>query len=94
MIAWVTAYCACALCCPVQAGRTESGVRPVQGITVAGPAWVSLGTRVYIPGVGRRIVQDRMALRFRRQKRFDVYFDSHREAARFGIQQLVVTLQP
>ena len=80
----LTAYCSCSLCCQQFAdGITASGTKPVQGRTVAAN-WLPFGTRVYLDGVGWRTVEDRMAKRF--SERVDVYFDSHKEALKFGIR--------
>lgn len=79
----LTAYCACRLCCgPNATGLTASGVRPTAGLTIAGPRSVPFGTVVYIPTIGRRVVQDRTARRF--DGRWDVYFTRHADARRFG----------
>lgn len=85
----VTAYCACKLCCGYPAkGITASGVKPVEGITIAMARTIPFGTKIYIEGVGPRIVQDRLALRF--DNRVDVYFKKHKDAKRFGKQTLKV----
>lgn len=83
----ITAYCACKLCCgPSADGITASGVRPVEGVTIAGPRNIPFGTRVVVslPNGQRlsRVVQDRMSKRF--PARWDVYFRSHRDAVTFG----------
>lgn len=89
-VAIITAYCACKLCCgPDAVGLTASGVRPVQGVTVAAPRSVPFGTLVNIDGVGLRTVQDRMARRY--DGRWDVYFERHEDAKQFGIRKAVVT---
>ena len=80
----LTAYCACVLCCgPNAKGITASGLRPVQGVTVAGPRHIALGTKVNING-HNYILQDRTARRF--DGRWDIYFTNHAEALRFGKQ--------
>ena len=85
----VTAYCPCKVCCGQWAGGpTASGKMPVAGITVAGPRSIPFGTRVWIEGVGERVVQDRLARKY--DGRFDVFFASHKEALRFGKRQLKV----
>jgi len=45
---------------------------------------------VEIEGIGRRIVQDRLAKRY--DERFDVYMASHEDAKRFGKRKLKVTI--
>jgi len=92
MLATVVAYCACVTCCGAHAdGITASGVRPVQGITVAGPRSVPFGTRVFITGLGWRTVQDRTSRRY--DGRWDVYFRSHRDAKQFGISRRTIQIQ-
>lgn len=88
MIVVVTAYCA-GLCCTPGHGLTASGFRPMQGVTVAAPRWVPFGTQVHIEGVGWRVVQDRLALRF--DDRWDVYFARHTDARKFGVKRLRIT---
>lgn len=86
----VTAYCACKRCTgPWSGGPTASGKMPVEGVTVAGPRWIPFGTKIEIAGVGRRVVQDRLAKRF--DSRIDIYFSSHEVAKKFGIKRLRVT---
>jgi len=85
-----TAYCACSACCgPRASGLTASGVRPVEGRTVAANH-LPFGTWVRIQGIGLRRVEDRLAKRY--TGRFDVYFKSHAAAKRFGLQVRSVTL--
>jgi len=89
LVAVVTAYCGCKICCgPAAPAPTASGVWPKEGITVAAPRSIPFGTVVEIEGVGRRIVQDRTAKRF--DGRWDIYFDSHQEAKRFGKKKLKI----
>lgn len=85
----VTAYCPCKTCCGKANQPTASGKAPVQGVTVAGPRRIPLGTWVEIEGVGKRRVDDRLARRY--DNRFDVFFASHAQAKRFGVRQLRVT---
>jgi 3D (Asp-Asp-Asp) domain-containing protein len=85
-----SAYCACALCCGQFAdGLTASNTKPIQGITIAGPRSIPLGTRVLvsIPGYSTNvmIVQDRMARKWD-GKRWDVYFRDHQKAREFGLK--------
>lgn len=92
VVATVTAYCSCVKCCGQwSGGPTASGAMPRQGVTVAGPRALKLGTKVFIEGVGERTVQDRLAKRF--DSRFDVYFTNHAEALRFGKRTLNVTIK-
>jgi 3D (Asp-Asp-Asp) domain-containing protein len=85
-----TAYCLCSLCCGGN-GVTASGDVPVQGVTVAAPRSVPLGTVVWIEGIGRRVVQDRTAKRF--DGRWDLYYKTHAEAVRFGKRRLKIVVK-
>lgn len=85
-----TAYCACPKCCGKWSdGITASGARVRQGRTAAAN-WLPFGTIVQIPGMGARRIEDRMSRRF--GDRIDIYFDSHREALRWGIRRLPVSI--
>ena len=87
----ITAYCACCLCCgPRAAGLTASGVRPVEGITVAASRSIPLGTRIRltVPGLWKArafVVQDRLSRRY--DNRLDIYFSRHSDAVKFGVKQ-------
>jgi 3D (Asp-Asp-Asp) domain-containing protein len=90
-----TGYCnegatGCRRCCGKWArfNRTASGNRPVAGITAAGPRWVPFGTRVWIEGVGWRVVQDRLNRKY--EGRWEVFFSTHREAKQFGKRKLQI----
>ncbi len=86
----VTAYCACKACTGYNSGGpTASGAMPRQGVTVAAPRSIRFGTILDIEGVGRRVVQDRLAMAY--DNRIDVFFRSHVEARRFGTRRLRVT---
>lgn len=88
----VTAYCPCAKCCGKWAGGpTASGKMPKAGVTVAGPRAFKLGTKVQIPGIGSRIIQDRLAKKF--DDRIDLFCASHAEALKWGKRQLLVTFE-
>lgn len=88
--ATVTAYCACRLCCGKGAkGITASGKPPVQGRTVAASRRIPLGTRIFIEGVGWRVVEDRLSRRY--DGRVDVFFSQHADAVKFGKRKLAVT---
>lgn len=83
----VTAYCA-AKCCTPGHELTASGTHPAQGFTIAAPRGISLGTHLRIEGVGWRIVEDRLARKY--DDRFDVYFERHEDAVKFGKRKLKV----
>jgi 3D (Asp-Asp-Asp) domain-containing protein len=90
-----TGYCACPECCgpnsPDAGGRgfTASGKRPHPGVTVAAD-WSLFppGTRLFIQGVGDRVVQDRG--REIVGPRIDVFFSRHAEAVAFGRRRVGV----
>lgn len=85
----VTAYCPCKVCCGKwSGGPTASGVMPKEGVTVAASRKIPFGTKVQIEGLGTRVVQDRLALKY--DSRIDVFFTSHKEALKFGKKTLEV----
>ena len=87
-----TAYCPCPRCCGRwSGGPTASGKMPQAGRTVAGPRVLPFGTILYIPGVGRRVIEDRLSRRF--DHRVDVFFRTHAEALRFGKRVLRVKVR-
>lgn len=86
----VTAYCPCVKCCGKSNGITASGEKAVEGVTVAMNKSIPFGTKIYIDGVGERIVQDRGGAI--KGNRIDLYFDSHQEALNFGRQTKQVTI--
>jgi 3D (Asp-Asp-Asp) domain-containing protein len=89
----VTGYCPCRICCGRWAGGpTASGVMPAAGVTAAGPRAWPFGTRVRIPGLGERIIQDRLAPAS--DGRLDVFFATHAAARRWGRRELTVTRLP
>ena len=88
--ATVAAYCPCARCCGVAGRPAANGRPPVAGVTIAGPRALPFGTRVWIEGIGLRIITDRSALRF--DDRFDLFVPDHETAKRFGLKQLRVTI--
>ena len=86
----ITAYCHCSKCCGKSDGITASGDKAVEGITVAMDKSIPFGTKIYIDGVGERIVQDRGGAIT--GNRIDLYFDSHQDALNFGRQTKQVTI--
>ena len=86
----ITAYCPCKKCCGKSDGITASGEKAIEGITVAMDKSIPFGTKIYIDGVGERIVQDRGGAI--KGNRIDLYFDSHQEALNFGRQTKQVTI--
>lgn len=82
------AYCPCETCCGQwSGGPTASGVMPEEGRTVAAD-WDVLpaGTEIYIDGFGWRTVEDTGGAI--RGNTIDIFFESHEEAAEFGIQEV------
>ncbi len=59
-----------------------SGHAPIAGITCAAPRSIPLGTRLYIDGVGERIVTDRTARRY--DGRVDLFMGDRRAAVKWG----------
>jgi 3D (Asp-Asp-Asp) domain-containing protein len=94
----VTAYCACAKCCGKRTGITASGkhVSHNHGRFVAADTSVlPFGTLISIPGYhdGEAVpVIDRGGKI--KGHRLDVYFPSHEQALRWGVQRLAVTVVP
>lgn len=88
--ATITAYCACKLCCgPNAKGITANGHKPKPAYTIAASRKIKLGTQVIIAG-RPYVVEDRLAKRY--DSRFDIYFNTHREALQFGIKTQQVTI--
>ena len=89
--ALITAYCACRICCgPDAANLTAIGTPPKQGITVAAPRSIPLGSTIIINN-HRYTVEDRTAARY--DGRFDIYFRSHEQAKQFGIRRATVIVK-
>ena len=87
----ITAYCHCAKCCGKSNGITASGVKAVEGVTIAADTKVlPFGTKVYIEGIGERIVQDRGGAI--KGNRIDIYFNTHEKALQYGRQTKEVTI--
>ena len=84
-----TAYCACKKCCGKTDGITASGVKAVQGVTVAMNKSIPFGTRVYIEGVGERVVQDRGGAI--KGNKVDIFFNNHSDALKFGRRTVNLT---
>ena len=87
----LTAYCACALCCPLEIGRTAAGTVPVEGRTIAAPRNIPLGTKVEVTVPGRWtnkvfIVEDRTSKRI---NGWDLYLRSHGAAKQWGKRRMI-----
>lgn len=56
---YITGYDICYSCCGKVDGITASGVKARVGRTIAAPSNLPFGTKLYIEGIGERIVEDR-----------------------------------
>ena len=77
-----TGYCPCKKCCGKTTGITASGAKAKAGVTVAMPKNYKFGTKIEIKGMGTYIVQDRGGAI--KNKRIDIFFNTHSEALKFG----------
>jgi 3D (Asp-Asp-Asp) domain-containing protein len=87
----LTAYCACAICCPLEIGRTAAGTVPVEGRTIAAPRNIPLFTKVEVTVPGRWtnkvfIVEDRTSKRI---NGWDLYLRSHSAAKQWGKKKMI-----
>ena len=96
-----TGYCTCVICCGIWSAEhpsrigtdfvqlTANGDAPVPGVTV-GSDWEVLkpGTKIWIDGLGERIVQDKGA--GIQGKMLDVLYQDHESALSHGRQNLRV----
>lgn len=80
----VTAYCSCKKCCGKTDGITASGVKAVEGVTIAADtSRLPFGTQVEIDGTVYT-VQDRGGAI--KGNKIDIYFSSHEKALAYGCQ--------
>ena len=56
---YITGYDICYSCCGKIDGITASGVKATVGRTIAAPSNLPFGTKLYIEGIGERVVEDR-----------------------------------
>lgn len=77
-----TGYCPCKKCCGKTTGITASGEKAKAGVTVAMPSTYKFGTKIEIKGMGTYIVQDRGGAI--KNKKIDIFFNTHTEALKFG----------
>ena len=89
--ATIAFFCHCHLCTPSPQQATASGAWPMEGRTLAAPRSVPFGTRVHIPGIGWRTVEDRTARRWD-GKRWDIFVTSHARAKRLGVRKVKITI--
>ena len=72
----LTGYCPCYSCSEGYGSNTASGVRAQEGVTVAADKRkIPLGTKIYIEGVGERIVQDVGGAI--KGNKLDIYVENH-----------------
>ena len=83
----VTYYCACKKCCGKSDGITASGKNVKEGRTIAVNG-LKFGTKIKIPGVGMRTVEDRVG----RNGVIDVYVNSHSKALKLGTKTVKVAI--
>lgn len=80
----LTAYCPCMSCCGKTDGITASGVKAVEGVTIAAdPKVLPLGTKILINEHEYTVQDTGGAIK---GNKIDVYFDSHQDALEFGVQ--------
>jgi 3D (Asp-Asp-Asp) domain-containing protein len=89
IIATISAFCHCAACCGTAGQPTASGAWPREGVTVAAPRSIPLGTRVTIDG-HPYVVQDRTSKRF--DGRWDIFVTDHARAKRLGIRKVRIEI--
>ena len=56
---YITGYDICYSCCGKIDGITASGAKATVGRTIAAPSNLPFGTKLYIEGIGERVVEDR-----------------------------------
>lgn len=85
----VTAYCPCEKCCGAYAnGYTATGEKATQGVTVAAdPSVLPMGTEIELDGHTYTVQDTGGAIA---GNRLDLYFDSHEDALRWGVQEKMV----
>ena len=83
----ITAYCGCAKCCGKTDGITASGTHVTAGRTIDAPPEIPFGTKLMINGHIYTVEDRGGAIK---GKRIDIYFESHEEAERFGVQYIEV----
>lgn len=86
----IYAYCPCTKCTGKYPGSTgygvtSSGAKANEGTTVA-MAGLPFGTKIYIEGIGERVVQDRGV----GKGIVDIYFSSHKACLQFGTRKAKV----
>jgi 3D (Asp-Asp-Asp) domain-containing protein len=98
VLAKVTSYCPCKICCGSDANGITSTGKSARGRGIAAdPRAIKYGTKLHIPGYGVAVVDDTggaMRQSWRRGKyHFDIRKKTHSEALSWGEKWLVVTLE-
>ena len=85
----ITAYCPCEKCCGAYAnGYTATGEKATQGVTIAAdPDVLPMGTEIELDGHTYTVQDTGGAIA---GNRLDLYFDSHEDALRWGVQEKIV----
>lgn len=78
----ITFYCSCATCCGRANKPCANGQYPVEGVTIAAPQRFKFGTKLYIEGIGERVVMDRGSAI--KGNKIDVYVTDHQRAIQLG----------
>lgn len=92
----LTAYCPCVKCCGKSDGITATGTQATEGRTIAvDPSVIPYGSTVtlyYEDGTVHTYTAEDCGGAIK-DKRIDVYFDSHQTALEFGVQNAMVYLE-
>lgn len=81
----LTFYCPCVVCSEQYGDNTSTGVKAVEGVTVAvDPKVIPYGTRLYIEGFGEFIAQDCGGAI--KGNRIDIYVEDHDRANDLGVK--------
>lgn len=73
-------------------GITASGVKAVEGVTIAADPSIPFGTQIYIPALGQAFtVQDRGSAITK--DKLDVFMENRKDAMRFGVRTVEVWIK-
>lgn len=92
----VTGYCSCAKCCgKFSDGKTANSHRIRKGdVFVAADKFYHFGTEMIIPGYNSsQPVEVRDRGRLIKGNKLDIYFDSHKQAQKWGVKYLDVLVK-
>lgn len=82
----LTAYCACSRCCGKCDGITATGTKATAGRTIAvDPSKIPYGTEVIVNGHNPTYIAEDCGGAINGNK-IDIFFNSHAEALKFGVQ--------